>query len=480
MTPTHTTTSTASAIDLAGSEDNRRTDNNRERLVESSSINKSLFVLAQCVEAISKKQLRIPYRESKMTRILSLGQNNGLTIMILNLSPVRAFHLDSLSTLQVANRTKKIEVREVENEPVFRGPAKQTSLLSGSSLHRQPLRPLQAAANIGLSTFPARDKPDKPEKPAKSFSVYAEKDRLSSTRASTSSHSSNKRPSDSDTYTLSSRPIKALKPLTSSSHTHRPATNTSNVSHQSITDLVNRLVDEKLASKTLSAPEPSQSSIPENVRARLEALENRIATTEDSRSEGLQFLLMAKQHQVRGEDASALRMYRMALPFFPGNEKLADRMLALQRKLAGSQDAGRRGDDDNEGCDEDDEYRYEGVDDDEDATDELSFKKPQARQRGSKVKHKRLAVLSDADDTLPIGQGSLTPRTKHLLQVINSRDIAQIRSLKGVGAKKAEAIVDKLCEMGEEDLTLSGLERLGAGRGVGVKSLETMRKGVAI
>lgn len=40
-----TTISTVSAIDLAGSEDNRRTDNNKERLVESSSINKSLFVL---------------------------------------------------------------------------------------------------------------------------------------------------------------------------------------------------------------------------------------------------------------------------------------------------------------------------------------------------------------------------------------------------------------------------------------------------
>ena len=38
--------STASAIDLAGSEDNRRTDNNGERMVESASINKSLFVLA--------------------------------------------------------------------------------------------------------------------------------------------------------------------------------------------------------------------------------------------------------------------------------------------------------------------------------------------------------------------------------------------------------------------------------------------------
>ena len=115
-----TRVSTASAIDLAGSEDNRRTDNNGTRMVESASINKSLFVLAQCVEAISKKQARIPYRESKMTRILSLGQNNGFTVMILNLAPVRSYHLDTLSSLNFANRTKKIEVNEVENQPVFR------------------------------------------------------------------------------------------------------------------------------------------------------------------------------------------------------------------------------------------------------------------------------------------------------------------------------------------------------------------------
>jgi hypothetical protein len=74
---------TVSCIDLAGSEDNRRTANDKERMIESASINKSLFVLSQCVEAMTKKQNRIPYRESKMTRILSLGQNNGMTVMIL-------------------------------------------------------------------------------------------------------------------------------------------------------------------------------------------------------------------------------------------------------------------------------------------------------------------------------------------------------------------------------------------------------------
>lgn len=68
--------STASAIDLAGSEDNRRTENQKERMVESANINKSLFTLAKCVEAIGRQDVRIPYRESKMTRILNIGKHS--------------------------------------------------------------------------------------------------------------------------------------------------------------------------------------------------------------------------------------------------------------------------------------------------------------------------------------------------------------------------------------------------------------------
>ena len=65
--------STTSAIDLAGSEDNRRTENQKARMVESASINRSLFTLAKCVEAIGRQDIRVPYRESKMTRVLNIG-----------------------------------------------------------------------------------------------------------------------------------------------------------------------------------------------------------------------------------------------------------------------------------------------------------------------------------------------------------------------------------------------------------------------
>ena len=171
--------STASAIDLAGSEDNRRTDNGKERLVESAAINKSLFVLSQCIDAISRGDKRIPYRESKMTRILSLGQNHGITVMILNLAPMRSYHLDTLSSLNVSSRAKRIEVREIENEVVFKSVPKQSSSLTSGSALRQPLRPLANAHNVHNVSAAVKDKEKKEEKdtakPVKAFSVYTDK-----------------------------------------------------------------------------------------------------------------------------------------------------------------------------------------------------------------------------------------------------------------------------------------------------------------
>jgi len=44
-------------IDLAGSENNKKTGNSGARLTESGAINKSLFVLSQVVEALNKGQV---------------------------------------------------------------------------------------------------------------------------------------------------------------------------------------------------------------------------------------------------------------------------------------------------------------------------------------------------------------------------------------------------------------------------------------
>ncbi|RAL61975.1 hypothetical protein DID88_002464 [Monilinia fructigena] len=316
--------STASAIDLAGSEDNRRTDNGKERMIESASINKSLFVLSQCIDAIGRGDKRIPYRESKMTRILSLGQNNGITIMVLNLAPLRSYHLDTLSSLNVSSRAKRIEVREIENEVVFTQPPRK---VAGTSMQRQPLRPITNSHNTVAN--PAQ----KADKPAKAFSVYTDKSKATVARPSTNtqalrkSNSNKRRPSDG---VIGSRVTKLARPAPS------VYKSSADISAAKIEEMVERKVSEILANRALEQTSNSApTEISEAVQKRLEALEKKIdeSSAEDARSEGLRFLLMARQHKERGEETSALKMYEMALPFFPGQEKLLKKIEHLKAKI---------------------------------------------------------------------------------------------------------------------------------------------------
>ncbi|KAF4554645.1 Kinesin motor domain-containing protein 3 [Elsinoe fawcettii] len=473
--------SSVSAIDLAGSEDNRRTDNGKDRMVESSAINKSLFVLAQCVEAISKKQSRIPYRESRMTRILSLGQNNGITVMILNLAPVRSYHLDTLSSLNFANRTKKIEVNEIENQPMFRGPGKTdsaTTSVTGPSIQRQPLRPKNISANV----IP-RDMTTKADKPVKSFTVYAEKPKPSLARTEIANLKPANKRTSSEAQGLS-RPSKIAK----TSDSVRPTYQNNAFTAESIEAMIERKVNEKLASAAMNAPVPATSiqHISKEVQARLDALEQRVESQETERSEGLQYLLMAKQHQVRGEDNSALKMYQMALPFFPGNEKLNRKILSLKDRMSrkqsqavpamdGSRYEPAYNQDQPVAEDEDASFQYDAEAAQEDEDDSFLPIKRQPKKRKLQV---RVDRPSESEDELCLPAAE-TPRTKELLKIINTRDVSQIRLLKGVGAKKAEMIVNCLCEL-EEQVELQGLAELGRLKGVGAKGVEKMREGLAV
>lgn len=106
-------------IDLAGSEDNRKTDNSGIRMVESSAINKSLFVLGNVVDALNAGgEQRVPYRDSKLTRILqdSLG-GKSQSLMIANLSPCERFLLESHNTLCFATKSRQVCNQVVQQLP---------------------------------------------------------------------------------------------------------------------------------------------------------------------------------------------------------------------------------------------------------------------------------------------------------------------------------------------------------------------------
>ncbi|KAG9016708.1 hypothetical protein FRB90_002430 [Tulasnella sp. 427] len=109
-------------VDLAGSENNKLTGNDPARMLESSAINKSLAVLGQVVHALNQGASRIPYRDSKLTRILQDALGGGsVGLLICNLAPGAKFRTDTLNTLNFASRTREIEnkltVNEKDNRP---------------------------------------------------------------------------------------------------------------------------------------------------------------------------------------------------------------------------------------------------------------------------------------------------------------------------------------------------------------------------
>ncbi|MGH0152453.1 UNVERIFIED_CONTAM: hypothetical protein FKN15_022301 [Acipenser sinensis] len=96
-------------IDLAGSEDNRRTGNQGIRLKESGAINSSLFVLSKVVDSLNQGLARVPYRDSKLTRLLqdSLG-GSAHSVMITNIAPEQKYYFDTLTALNFAAKSKQV------------------------------------------------------------------------------------------------------------------------------------------------------------------------------------------------------------------------------------------------------------------------------------------------------------------------------------------------------------------------------------
>lgn len=172
------------------------------------------------------------------------------------------------SSLNFANRTKKIEVKEIENEPMVKGYSRPTHPSTATSMNRQPLRLLTNMENAAIKSL---DVAKDIKKPSKAFSVYSDPNsRASGGKASNATTRFKKRKFDSP---FLSRPAKAAR-----QHEVEPAREEmTGVTKADLEELVERKVEEVLAAKAMneSGKEPVEA-ISEQMQQRLDALEQRM------------------------------------------------------------------------------------------------------------------------------------------------------------------------------------------------------------
>lgn len=104
-------------VDLAGSENIGRSGAIDRRAREAGNINQSLLTLGRVITALVDKAPHVPYRESKLTRLLqdSLGGRTKTSI-IATISPDMTNLDETLSTLDYAHRAKNITNRPEVNQ----------------------------------------------------------------------------------------------------------------------------------------------------------------------------------------------------------------------------------------------------------------------------------------------------------------------------------------------------------------------------
>ncbi|KAI8594011.1 P-loop containing nucleoside triphosphate hydrolase protein [Geranomyces variabilis] len=115
-----------SLVDLAGSEKVGKTGASGQTLEEAKKINKSLSALGMVINALTDgKSSHIPYRDSKLTRILqeSLG-GNSRTTLIINCSPSSFNEAETVSTLRFGMRAKTIKNKAKINAELSPGELK--------------------------------------------------------------------------------------------------------------------------------------------------------------------------------------------------------------------------------------------------------------------------------------------------------------------------------------------------------------------
>ncbi|CAD7931738.1 unnamed protein product [Amoebophrya sp. A25] len=139
-----------SLVDLAGSERLKKSEASGETAKEAMAINKSLTALGDVIEALTTKQKHIPYRNHKLTELMSdsLG-GNAKTLMFANCSPAASNSEESMSTLNYASRAKNI-TNNVSKQQESKEVSRLKQVIATMSREMSMRTDLQAPDQAGL------------------------------------------------------------------------------------------------------------------------------------------------------------------------------------------------------------------------------------------------------------------------------------------------------------------------------------------
>eukprot|EP00887_Chlorella_sp_A99_P003111 scaffold9.g3111.t1 len=168
-------------VDLAGSERAKRTKAVGARLKEGININRGLLALGNVINALSEGKPHVPYRDSKLTRMLQARQcarclarrarlcpalpapglhdslgGNSRTLMVACVSPADSNLEESLNTLRYAARARAIRNKPVVNrDPVAAAIAQLRSQLAAARAENLSLKRRLGEAGEGGGAHPA-------------------------------------------------------------------------------------------------------------------------------------------------------------------------------------------------------------------------------------------------------------------------------------------------------------------------------------
>ncbi|OMJ25956.1 Kinesin-like protein KIF22-A [Smittium culicis] len=299
-------------IDLAGSEDNRKTDNNRERMKESTAINQSLFVLGKVIEALNSGASRIPYRDSKMTRILqdSLG-GESKSMMIVNVAPGESFLQDTQKTLNYATKAREVVNKEPVLDPI-------TSSADSNSRKR--------SLNNSRNNFPGSrgsDANNPKRTKISNDSVTSSND--SKMRSRNISHHNNKNSLSSERGHIVDHSFNNIKNDRSKNSLIKNQTNSAEKSTEKISNEITKRLD-RLESKLNNQFNSGSSVIVDS-----DVLDLISPTTKLKTSKAL--LIKGKELEKSGNLLDALKKFEQALHYAPELTSLSKHVNKLRLKI---------------------------------------------------------------------------------------------------------------------------------------------------